>query len=562
MAYTPNKRYAALFSGKTPYLEQDVETKVVPAPTGGWDAISPLAAMEPKYAVVLDNWVTRPGWVEIRGGFNAWVQGLSSGAPVESLLVYRPPNGVERLFAAVSTRIYECSSYGIATIALSGLQNARWQYVNFTPALSSSYLLLVNGVDNYTAYDGTTWSNPSISGVSASQVIGINIHKRRVWFIRNQSTIVYFLATDAIAGAATGIDLGALMSMGGFVTAMATWTVDGGNGPDDLAVFITNKGQCIIYKGTDPNNANAWALVGVFDLPSAIGRRCFSKIGSELAIITLQGLLPISQALPFDPSSVRSVAFTNRIQNAMLMAAQNARDNFGWEVITFPGQSLILMNVPVTEGVLQHQYVMNALNGSWCRFIGWNANCMAVFNESLFFGGNDGSVNLAYAGALDLVSPIEADMKCAFNYFDQPGRVKNMSMLRPMLVADGVLTPTLSIDVDFGDISPAATVTIISPSGAVWDVSLWDGSLWAAGAAPVSNWLSVTGLGTALAIRMKVNIAGGSGGGSLQSQSVFDTGVFDTMVFDGNGVITKSGAGVPILQAQLFEAVLNYGGPI
>jgi hypothetical protein len=95
------------------------------------------------------------------------------------------------------------------------------------------------------------------------------------------------------------------MSKGGFLMAMATWTVDGGQGPDDLAAFITSKGQVILYKGTDPTNANAWAMVGVFDLPPPIGRRCFMRFGADVILITSQGALPLSQALPFDPVASR-----------------------------------------------------------------------------------------------------------------------------------------------------------------------------------------------------------------------------------------------------------------
>jgi hypothetical protein len=42
-----------------------------------------------------------------------------------------------------------------------------------------------------------------------------------------------------------------------------------------------------------------------------------TKIGSDVGIITQQGVIPLSRALPFDPSAQRSSAITARIQNAM-----------------------------------------------------------------------------------------------------------------------------------------------------------------------------------------------------------------------------------------------------
>jgi len=532
----------------------------VPAHTGGWDAISPLSTMESKYAVILRNIVPRPGWVEIRGGYNAWVQAL--GGATETLMTYRPPGASQQLFAAANNEIWDVSQNGIFISEVSGLANSRLQYVNFTPAGGSTYLYTVNGADSPNLYDGSTWSTPAITGVTPSNLIHINVHKRRIWFVETNSTSAWYLDTDAIQGTANRFDLGAFMTKGGFLMAMGTWTVDGGNGPDDLAVFISSQGQLIVYKGTDPANPNAWALSGVFNQPKPIGRRCFYSFGSDLLLLTLEGLLPISKSLPFDPSGARSVALTNRIQNDMLAAAQMGSNLFGWQVIAFPQQSLLIMNVPQQELTTQRQFAMNSLTGAWCDFSQWNANCFEIFNDSLYFGDNDGNVNLAYAGATDLVSPIPGTLKCAFNYFEDPGRNKYMTMLRPMLVADGTLSPAIGVDVDFGDTALTASVTILTPTGGIWDVSLWDDAIWSAGTVTVINWLTVGAIGVALAIKMAVNLAGSSTAGSIISNSVFDTGVFDTMIFDGNGAITASGSGLPILRINAFECIMEFGGAI
>ena len=555
-------RYGSNWGTKGSYLDKDIAVKIVPAPIGGWDAISPLAAMEPKYAASIVNWVPRTGWLELRGGYNAWVQAITA-SPVNTLMAYRPNSGSQKLFAASGSEIWDVSTYGIPSLAVSGLASDKFQYVNFTPALGSNYILCVNGINTgLRTYNGTTWAVQSITGAGTAIFVGINIFKRRVWLIPPNSTIAYFLGTDSIAGAATAQDLGPFMSKGGYLMAMGTWTVDGGNGPDDMAVFITSEGQAIIYKGTDPTSANAWALVGVFDLPRPIGRRCLCRIGSDLMLITIQGVIPLSQALPFDPSATRAVAITNRIQNAMMLSAQSYVNNFGWQFISFPQQGLVFLNIPQSEGSTQIQYVMNALTGAWTTFNGWNANCFELYNDSLYFGDNDGNVNLAYAGGLDLVNPILADVKCAFNYLDEPGRLKNAGMIRPFLVADGTLTPTIQIDVDFADSAPSAPVTVLTPTGALWDSSLWDAATWSIGAAPVINWLSCTALGTALAIRMVVNLAGGGSATAVAQDSVFDVGVFDTMVFDGNGATVRSGTGIPTLKINVFELSVEYGGPV
>ena len=85
---------------KVPYAQPETAPVPIPAPTGGWNAIDPLANMDPKYAPILINWVPRSAWIELRAGYNAWCQGLGTEGPVETLMCYKPVSGTQFLFAA------------------------------------------------------------------------------------------------------------------------------------------------------------------------------------------------------------------------------------------------------------------------------------------------------------------------------------------------------------------------------------------------------------------------------------------------------------------------------
>ena len=408
---------------KVSYAAPDVVTKVVPAPTDGWDAISPLAVMDPKRAPTLVNWIPRTGWIELRAGYEPHSVKLAD-APVETIMVYRSKT-IQQMFAACATSIYDVSSLGQKDAVVTGLTSARWQYVNFSPLAGTTVIQCVNGFDTLRQWNVTSWSAPAITGLpggtTTADIINIYAQKRRLWYVMKNSTIAAFMPVDAITGAIAGtLDVGALWTKGGHLVAMSDWTLDGGFGPDDYAVFISSQGQVTVYKGTDPTDATDWGLVGVFDLPLPLGRRCFTKLGSDVAVITLQGLIPLSQALPFDPSADRSVSITARIQNAMSSAAQQGQDLFGWQFILYPAQQLGILNVPQTENSQQVQFVANMLNGSWCQFTGWNVSCFEIYNNLLYAGDNLGNVNLMYSGGSDGIAPISADMQCAFNYFDDP----------------------------------------------------------------------------------------------------------------------------------------------
>ena len=541
---------------KVPFLAPDVQPKVIPSPTDGWDAISPLAEMDPKRAPILINWVPRPGFVELRGGFIPYSHIVVSDDPVESLLVYRSPTG-EEMFAAGGTVIVDVSDGQNPATVVSGLASARWQYTNFTPSGGTTVIQIVNGVDTLRQYNGTSWTIPVITGFSGGRttanIININAQKRRLWYIMENSTVAAFMPTDAISGAIAGEqDFGALWSKGGYIVASTAWTIDGGSGPQDYAAFISSRGQITLFTGTDPTSPATWSLVGTFDISPPIGRRCFLRVGSDVAIVTQDGVLPISQALPFDPSADRSVAITARIQNAMANASLLSKNLFGWQIISYPDQQLAVLNVPLIENESQQQYVMNALTGGWCQFIGWNANCFEIFNDDLYFGGNDGSINLGYSGSSDAAATIIADMQCAFNWFEEPGRIKRMTMLQPLMTTSGVITPTLAVDADFETSTAVAPVTVLV-GGSLWDVAVWDVSLWSPISVNFKSWLTVAAIGKALAVRMRVNVAGSD----TAVAGVFDTGEFDNAVFDGQFSTT-----LPILQVNAFSTILENGGAI
>jgi hypothetical protein len=351
-------------------------------------------------------------------------------------------------------------------------------------------------------YDGSAWSTitgaaiTGLPGGSTANIISIATQKRRLWFIMNQSTIVAFMPTDAITGAIAGtLDLGALWDKGGYCVGMATWTIDGGQGPQDYVVFISSKGQVAIYSGTDPTSATAWSIVGVFQISPPIGRRCFLRVGSDVAVITQQGVIPISQALPFDPSADRSVAITARIQNAMAQAAMTAQNNFGWQLVSYPNQQLAILNVPIAENTLQQQYVMNTITKSWCNFTGIPANCWELFNDVPYYGGNGVVVRALDSTYSDNGANINTIGQQAFNYFEQRGVVKYFTRIRPAVLTTGSPSVSVGMNVDFNTTFTGSPLTFSPTTAAVWDTSKWDVGLWGQGLTPQSNWQGCTGIG-------------------------------------------------------------------
>lgn len=482
----------------TPHGSAQIEAngKSIPAPIGGWDALNPVAAMPPDHAFRLINWFPQTSWVEIRKGHIVHAD-TGTGLPVETTAAYQGLS-TRQLFAASGSAIFDVTIASSSVV--TGLGSARFQYINFATT-GGNFLYMVNGVDLPQIWNGTVWSTPVITGADATTFIGVNAHKFRLWFTPINSSTAYYLPVDSIQGAAVAFPLGGLFTQGGFLMAMGTWSIDAGTGPDDYAVFISSRGQVAIYSGTDPSAAATWKLVGVFDMGAPIGRRCLTRVGADIAIICVDGVVPLSRAMIFERAAVQKVSLTQNIQRAMNEAARDYMDHFGWQLISYPRGTRAILNVPQIENDTQVQFVMNTLNGAWCMFDGMNANCWELLNDLLYFGGNNGIVYQADTGGGDPDLPMTADMMTAYNYFGDRGHQKRWMMCRPLLTTDQSVVLGLAFNVDFQTDAEIETTPLTPLGSALWDEALWDVDVWAPGVVTQALWDSVTGLGYCASIR-------------------------------------------------------------
>jgi hypothetical protein len=158
----------------------------------------------------------------------------------------------------------------------------------------------------------------------------------------------------------------------------------------------------------------------------------------------------------------------------------------------------------VQEGNNQQQYVMNTITGAWCNYTGWNANCMEMFNDEPYFGGN-GYVAHAYFGAIDDVNNITAIGLQAFNNFNSAGTLKRFTMSRPIFRTDGQPAIFAGVNIDFNTDVPTTSLTYAPSTYAKWDSAIWDAALWGGGLSVTKYWQGVNGVGFCGALRLKIS---------------------------------------------------------
>jgi hypothetical protein len=470
----------------------------VPAPIGGWNVRDPLPNMQPQFAPVLDNCFCLPSEIMVRKGYQQWATFTGT---CETILEYSPASGSQKIFAAVSTgSIYDITSGGaVGAAVVSGLFSAKFKQTNFATS-GGTFSYYVNGVDSALLYDGTAWrsitgvSAPyAITGPSSTDFVDVVSHKRRLWFVQKNSMSCWYLPTDSIAGAAVKYDFAPIFKYGGRIVKLATWTLDAGTGVDDYFVIFTSEGEVAVYTGTDPATASTWSLQGVFYIgtPTGTGHTC--KYGGDLLLLNKDGIAQMSKSLMSSRVSTW-LQLTDKIQPQIALDATTYQSNSGWDILLFPPQNMLLVNIPVDSNV-SYQYVMNTISGGWSRWTGIPAKCWYYVNDMLLFGAN-GYVGQAWSTQSDDGANIVADILPAYQNLGQGSQLKRWTMGRVIIGSTGAAAYGARMELDF-NLSPnevTLPVVIESPVG-IYGLSTYGTAIYGSSISIRKRWQNLSGIG-------------------------------------------------------------------
>lgn len=509
-------------------------TYAIPAPVKGWSSQTSIAHAEAQTAIVLDNMFPESDSVRVRRGCTSQSTGI--GGSVDSLLTYTSATGGRKLFGAKSTAIYDCTSIGaVGAAVVSATTNGKWQQEMFSTA-GGQFLVICNGANGVWTYDGAAWVDrtATITGTAGrvSTFIQVCAHKSRLWFVDDGTTDLWYLPVSSVAGAAVKFALGSLFKLGGKITACATWSSTQGQSSDDKLVVISDQGEVLIYAGTDPSSASTWALQLRFLLSPPLSNRCFLQIGADLVILTEGGLFPISQVLEIDAAALSDKSLTTRIRQAYTDAVSLSRGFAGWSIVTLPKANMALINVPAGNAGYIQQFALNVTTGAWGRFKNWNATSWAYLDGKIYYGDASGNVFRAEYGASDNSTPIQGYCLPAFSDLGIKGRLKIVSLIRPIISSDSAQQVSLGVAVDYNTPNVSVTTGATTANLFVWDLSVWgDGSIWSDSSVSIS-WDGIGNVGTTISPAFVASI------NSLNSSNEFNYRLvaFD-IVFEVGGVV-------------------------
>lgn len=482
----------------------------IPSPVRGLNAKDGLPSMAPDDAIILDNYFPEPSYVRLRRGYSDWATGITGD--VTSIFEWQGP-ATSKLKAAISDKIYDITSSGaVGAAEVSSLTNGKWQHCQFTTS-GGNFLVICNGADSVRNYDGTTWTTPSITGVTSSTLINVWPHKSRLWFVQSGTTKAWYLPTNSIAGAATQFDLGSQFRFGGKLKLIGSLSSDSGDGMDDFIVFISSQGEFVVYQGTDPASASTWGKIGNFYGGPPIGDRAIIQVAGDLGVLCEDGAVSLKGMMQVDRASSSKASITDRIRDLFSDDYQSYGSKYGWQAMVYPTGHMLICNVPTddTAGALvSRQYAMNTLTGAWCRFTNMNAACWGRLGDTIYFGGTNG-VWKADTGTTDDGNDINGQIQTAYNYLGSRTVRKHIKNIRPVIGANALPEVAIRANWDFQRSDPTTDDIFHLGStvgSGIWGSSLWGTGTWAGGEDRYAFWYDATGIGDAMSINLKTATQG------------------------------------------------------
>lgn len=511
--------------GLAPPSPQETKIQPIPPPMGGINAVDGLLTMEgrsPEDSIFQYNLIPSQYGVRVRSGTEEWCTHVGTNG-VRTLIPYTgSTSSVSRLFAAASDAIYNVTTSSAApsssiAFVTSDSTSGYGQWANFT-TLAGFFCLYTDETNGYYVYtEGAgTWAKVAsgggaiqVSGVDPALLVDVVVFKNRAWFIERGSSRAWYLNTGAVFGAATAFNFGNKFRHGGVLVALFTWTLDGGDGADDILVAVSSAGDVILYKGGDPTNSSDFSQVGQWYIgPPPAGRRIGGAFGGELYLLSTYGITPLSKLISGMKVQEAATQLSRKINPLINTQMLQARSSLGWEIKLLSQENILLCSVPAQTGLDKIQFVQSLNTQGWAVYRSIPYYTGETWDGDFYIATADNRV-LLHTGSQDEIAlgattgtAISWSTLSIFSEYGEVGRFKRGQFIRPVFLAAAAPSYALEVRYDY-NLSEVLPPPSASPFlGDVWDSGIWDLALWGGTYVEIEKPQGGSGLGRAIAVAL------------------------------------------------------------
>lgn len=513
----------------------------------GWIANQALAQPNAKKpdgsplwgASVLDNmYPSADGPVLMRGSETYATLG-AGGSPVRSLFAYNVGT-VDRMFASTDNAIYDITTVlspinmligaggddvigtedddilGVSSTdgldVVTGQTGGNWISVQFATA-GGTYLRLVNGEDSPLVYDGIDFVDTPLlvftdapEPTDPANLSYVWAYKQRLFFIMKDTLDAYYLPVDTIGGDLTRLPLGGVFQRGGSLLFGASWSLDAGHqgGLSEQCIFVTTEGEVAVFQGANPSSASDWQKVGVYQIGRPRGNKAWVRDGGDIIVATSIGYVRLSEAIRRELAALGPTAVSYPIETAWNNAVETRSDPWACEI--WASKQMAIVAIPTPTGAVPEWFIANVRTGAWARRLNWDALCVLVFRERLFYGTPQGTVVEANITGLDQGSAYTGTCVPLFHDLGTPASFKITELVRAVGITPVPAGVNVSMQVDYVVDLPPAPAALPVPTGAQWGNATWGAFNWgdASTPRPQQRWETRPGAGYAFAPAVQV----------------------------------------------------------
>lgn len=512
------------------------------APVRGLDVSQPLSEQDPKSALFAQNFFVRRYGLETRPGWRRHTTnlgGIGTESPVLSLMGYHPPRGpgsaqLAKLFAAcgngniydVTSQTNEATVPGVSQAVPNQTEAGEFSWTNFSTN-GVNYLCAVSansGASSYWTYDHVGgWVNRTAAVTGTGGAVNnfdfVMVWKNRLWFLSENSNIAWFLPVGAVQGAASMFDFGPLLVHGGELRAMASWTVDSGDGIDDKLVIVSSMGDVLVYGGTDPTSASTFGLIGRWYVGRPPeGRRFMTKYGGDVAILCENGVEYLSRLLSsrglMDPQT-EDINTARRYNEVIGIDIRDTQGQHGWHILYVPSEESAIIKTNRSDYITGFQYCYSSIPTAWSQFKGMPMHAMEVFNGELYLGTSNGRIGRCFSANSDdqltdgtVGTDVEAELQTAFVApADDRMSLKRPLLIMPMFQGSSAPSVKAAVNTEWSGEATSGSPAFIPNASALWDQALWNQAVWGGSENSFFLWLGAEGLGCFMSLRLALRAA-------------------------------------------------------
>lgn len=417
----------------TQLSQPTVKPYTFPASVGGVNAVDSLMMMPPQDCIYTYNLMPSEYGMRLRKGYRQWTTGCfedpqrAPNVDVRSIIPFESniqDAANDRLFAVTAEGIWDVTLFNTilpnqeAVFTQTADPAGYGVWTEFTgdaagSGLRGHYLFYADGLNGIWQYgeDTDAWTQP-ISGTGAGEwsynpdgggavgfpvdnVAFVMVFKQRIWVILEDEDDAWYLPVASVTGELKKFNFGSKMPHGGNLVGLWNWTVDGGNGVDDMLVAISRGGDVIIYQGEDPEitptEGVPWQTRGAWFIGAVPNsRRIVADYGPDLYVLSTYGLTSLNDLLRGNPITGQTPS--RKINRFLRADVENGKDSSAWQLVVHPADGFLQIVTPKPAQTPYIQYTQNLQTAAWGFWEGVPILGADSWSGDYYMGGEDGVV--------------------------------------------------------------------------------------------------------------------------------------------------------------------------